>query len=256
MDFFFDCFKANQKPCNMYSQIFFTFLLVLLNLEKPTVESPSSIGTIPLPDGYERLTAGANSFGSYLRQIKLKKDKTVYLFNGQKKSNQSVQYGVLDISTGTKDLQQCADAVMRLRAEHLKQNNQQICFADNAGKNYCWSQYQNRGWKGYLETVFGMCGSLSLEKQLKTKKWSQLQPGDVIIKGGSPGHAVIVVDVARNKITGDLIYLLAQSYMPAQDIHILLNKNKIDISPWYSVPSDYLYTPEWTFQQSQLRTWP
>ncbi|MBX9784939.1 MAG: DUF4846 domain-containing protein [Chitinophagaceae bacterium] len=240
----------------MYSQIFFTCLLMLISTAKPSAESSSAIGTIPLPSGYERVYSGANSFASYLRQIKLKKDKTVYLYNGEKKANQSVQYGVLDISTGNKDLQQCADAVMRLRAEYLKQNNQPICFADNAGKNYCWSQYQNRGWQGYLETVFGMCGSLSLEKQLNLKSWSSLQPGDVIIKGGSPGHAVIVVDVARNKNTGDLICMLAQSYMPAQDIHILLNKNKSDISPWYSVPSDYLFTPEWTFQKSQLRTWP
>lgn len=217
---------------------------------------PQSVNEIPVPDGYERIAAADRSFGAYLRSIPLKKDKTVYLFNGQKKYNQSAQYAVLNIPTGTKDLQQCADAVMRLRAEYLKQENRAICFADNAGKNYCWSDYYHRGWQSYLETVFGMCGTLSLEKQLKKSKWDQLKLGDVIIKGGSPGHAMIILDIARQKSSGKLIFLLAQSYMPAQDIHLLLNLNEKSINPWYSVPSEYLYTPEWTFQSHHLRTWP
>ena len=45
-----------------------------------------------------------------------------------------------------------------------------------------------------------------------------MQIGDVLIQGGSPGHAVIVVDMAENPATGEKLYLLAQSYMPAQDI--------------------------------------
>jgi len=48
-----------------------------------------------------------------------KKNKTVYLYDGSVKRNQAAQFAVLDISTGNKDLQQCADAVMRLRARFL-----------------------------------------------------------------------------------------------------------------------------------------
>lgn len=219
-------------------------------------EAPAFVSDILLPSGYDRISVEANSFGAYLRSIPLKKDKTVYLYNGQKKYNQSAQYAVLNISTGSKDLQQCADAVMRLRSEYLKEKKQPICFADNAGKNYCWSNYLQKGWQGYLETVFGMCGTLSLEKQLKRSNWAQLKPGDVVIKGGSPGHAVIVMDIARHKTTGKLIFLLAQSYMPAQDIHLLINPNETKLSPWYSIPNDYLKTPEWTFYTACLRTWP
>jgi len=214
------------------------------------------INDIPLPQGYERVPLPEKGFGYFLRSQSLKSDKTVYLYNGKPKYNQSAQYAVLNVSTGTKDLQQCADAVMRLRAEYLKQQQELICFADNAGKKYCWQNYKHRGWQGYLETVFGMCGTMSLEKELKLKGWKNLTAGDVLIRGGSPGHAVIVVDVARHKTTGQLIFLLAQSYMPAQDIHVLQNFNDKELSPWYRTPlTEVISTPEWTFYATQLRTW-
>jgi len=50
--------------------------------------------------------------------------------------------------------------------------------------------------------------------------YSTIEPGDVMIRAGSPGHAMLVVDVAEDE-RGRRIYLLAQSYMPAQDIHIV-----------------------------------
>lgn len=238
----------------MLSSFFISFFCTINTLSNTV--APSYVHEISLPQGYERITVNTNSFGAYLRSLPLKKDKTVYLYNGQKKYNQSAQYAVLNISTGNKDLQQCADAVMRLRAEYLKSLNQPICFADNAGKNYCWNNYTHRGWQAYLETVFGMCGTLSLEKHLKKTDWNQLKMGDVVIKGGSPGHAILVMDIARHNITGKLIFLLAQSYMPAQDIHLLINPNEKTISPWYSIPEEKLVTPEWTFYTTCLRTWP
>jgi hypothetical protein len=228
------------------------------NQSNPTAFAtyPKQINEIVLPSGYERVPLSNNSFGSFLRKQPLKKETTVYLYNGQPKRNQTAQYAVLNISVGKRDLQQCADAVMRLRAEYLKQQQQLICFSDNAGKNYCWEQYKQRGWQSYLETVFGMCGTLSLEKELKPKTWAQVTVGDVLIKGGSPGHAVIIVDMARHPQTGERIFLLAQSYMPAQDIHLLKNNSENDISPWYRVPKhNNIYTPEWTFYVNQLRSW-
>lgn len=239
-----------------YPSVFFQLLLQLYSFHLSPVTVPSSIKDIALPFGYERVQVDANSFGAFLRQQTLKPDKTVYLYNGQPKYNQTAQFAVLAISRGDKNLQQCADAVMRLRAEYLKQQGKPICFADNAGKKYCWSQYQPKGWQAYLETVFGMCGTLSLEKELKPKSWNQLNAGDVLIKGGSPGHAVIVMDIARNRKTGALIFLLAQSYMPAQDIHVLRNFEEPILSPWYKQPEGRtISTPEWTFYVSQLRGW-
>ena len=101
-----------------------------------------------------------------------------------------------------------------------------------------------------------MCGTASLEKQLKPiRNWQEIQPGDVFIKGGFPGHAMIVVDAAINK-KGKKIFMLAQSYMPAQDIHIVKNPLNENTNPWYEVSETAeIVTSEWVFSNSHLRKW-
>mgnify|MGYP000471731144 CR=1 FL=1 len=83
----------------------------------------------------------------------------------------------------------------------------------------------------------------------------EIEIGDVFIKGGFPGHAVIVVDMAINKTNQEKVFLLAQSYMPAQELQILKNPNNQEISPWYRVSeiSGELRTPEWTFKKTDLK---
>ncbi|MFT3823569.1 MAG: DUF4846 domain-containing protein [Chitinophagaceae bacterium] len=222
-----------------------------------TIPVYKKIAELPLPAGYKRMKRTDTSFGAWLQQVSLKKDNRVYLYNGSLKRNQQAQFAVLDIPVGNKDLQQCADAVMRLRAEYLYSRKQfsQIVFADNNGKQYRYAGGDN--FQQYLEKVFSYCGSASLQKQLKpVNRFENIQPGDVLIKGGSPGHAMLVMDVAENE-AGKRIYLLAQSYMPAQDIHIVKNPISTDLSPWYEVCSDncLIYTPEWVFTKNDLRRW-
>ncbi len=78
-----------------------------------------------VPAGYRRINASANSPVHYFRQLPVKPDGAeVLLFNGKPKANQSAQEVVLTVDTGKKDLQQCADAVMRLRAEYLFKQKQ------------------------------------------------------------------------------------------------------------------------------------
>lgn len=220
---------------------------------------PIYIKNIPLPGGFSRLPANEHSFAAWLRERPLKKDKTVYLYNGMPKRNQLAQYAVLDISVGKEDLQQCADAVMRLRAEYLYEQGsyRNIAFTDNASHWYNYKNGKDRdAFNNYLHTVFAYCGTASLEKQLKAVTvFNNIQPGDVFIKGGFPGHAVMVMDVAQNG-KGEKIYLLCQSYMPAQDIHLLKNPMDPQLSPWYKVIDNQdVITPEWTFKTSQLRRW-
>jgi hypothetical protein len=109
----------------------------------------------------------------------------------------------------------------------------------------------------YLDTVFAYAGTTSLARELKARKPAELQVGDVFIRGGFPGHAVLVVDVAFDPASGKRVFLLVQSYMPAQDVHVLRNASGACRSPWYEIPTDgVLRTPEWTFQMNELRRFP
>jgi hypothetical protein len=245
------------------------FLPVFTHCQQPdAVYRPPSnniqwqtVANIPLPRGYNRIKVPDGSFAAWLRTVKINKDPKVYLYDGSLKRNQGAQFAVLDISIGNKDLQQCADAVMRLRAEYLYEQKRygEISFADNNGKKYtCPAVAQRKNFDRYLEKVFAFCGTASLEKQLKrVPAFQQIQPGDVLIKGGFPGHAVMVMDVASDS-SGRRIYMLAQSYMPAQSIHLLINPGaEGPRNPWYTLPKDnsLIFTPEWTFATKELRRW-
>jgi hypothetical protein len=93
-----------------------------------------------------------------------------------------------------------------------------------------------------------------LSRQLKPKtNIDDIEIGDLFLEGGFPGHAVIVVDIAENRKTGEKVFLLAQGFMPAQDIHILKNLDNSSLSPWYRTDfGDSLYTPDWVFARTSL----
>jgi hypothetical protein len=234
------------------------------------------------PKGYDRIEENENSFGSYLQHFNLlPHGSKVYYFNGKEKPNH-VHEAVLDIDIGKKDLQQCADAIIRLYAEYLWQENKhdEIGFHFTSGFFCDYNSWKNgkrvqvngnkvnwiqktshnasyETFRSYLETVFMYAGTISLKKELKTYEYGNLRTGDILIQGGSPGHAVIVVDCAQDK-DGNKLFMLAQSYMPAQNIHILKNLNNPDISPWFAhdIKADKIHTPEWTFAPSDLKRFP
>lgn len=247
----------------------------LLNPDSNTLD-----GRVLVPEGFKKISNIENNFGQFLRNLPLLPNNSkVHIYNGDLKGNQNAHCAVIKMTVGNKDLQQCADAVMRLRAEYFYQNenydkiqfhftNGFLCsFSKWAegyriavnGNNVNWVKTQNastsrNNFEAYLETVFSYAGTLSLEKELKQKEIKDIKPGDVFIKGGSPGHAAIVVDVAKNEETGETLFLLAQSYMPAQEIHLLKNPNDNAITPWYSTDfGNVLITPEYTFTADQLR---
>ncbi|HMP94954.1 MAG TPA: DUF4846 domain-containing protein, partial [Phnomibacter sp.] len=211
---------------------------------------------IPAPPNYVRKPLPAASFGHYLRRQPLQKSRTVLLHNGLPKANQYAQFAVLGLAMVPGDLQQCADAIMRLRAEYLRSLGLPVVFKDSRGTAYHWPGMQHRGWQGYLMQVFAMCGTASLANMLKSISWPHIQVGDVVIKPGYPGHAMLVIDVAEHVRTGEKIFMLAQSYMPAQQMHIVVNPASGGFSPWYTLPvNGELITPEWVFGGEALRRW-
>jgi Domain of unknown function (4846) len=232
------------------------------------------------PMGYERTAEPINSFGYFLRNLSLKpKSSVVKHFDGSLKSKSNVYDAVVDLPIGNRDLHQCADAVMRLRADYFYSQKQfeNIHFNFTNGFKAEYSRWRNGErikvngnqttwirttklskddasyWK-YLEQVFTYAGTASLSKELKISNLQDLKIGDVFIKGGFPGHAVIVIDVAVQKQSKKKIFLLAQSYMPAQEIQILKNNNNASLSPWYSADFEGdLQTPEWTFTKAEFK---
>lgn len=213
----------------------------------------------PPPAGYRPATYTGDSFSAWLRSRELKPgNPPVYLYDGRKKGYQGAHAAVLTIDVGKKDLQQCADAVIRLRAEYLFERKRfdQIHFKYTDGKVARFSDTPDRtpaAFRAYLERVFMFAGSYSLAKEMKSvKNRRDLKAGDVFIQGGFPGHAVIVMDVAEKG--EEKLFLLAQSYMPAQDVHVLKNPNDETLSPWYRLGGDDLVTPEWNFKWTDLKS--
>ncbi|RAJ08175.1 uncharacterized protein DUF4846 [Chitinophaga skermanii] len=263
----------------LYAMLF-TFLLFacLYGCQEP-IAAPTpnyaTIEAIPIPKGYTRLADHA--FAKWLLQVQLKKDRTVYLYNGEKKEDQASQYAVLNIPIGKEDLQQCADAVIRLRAEYLynKQDVERIAFHATDGTLIAYTAWlkgqsfqlkhnklvatkvaarpdTRETFEKYLRFVFMYAGTHSLAKELKPVNIQQIQPGDVFVQGSFPGHAMIVMSVAQNP-RGEKIYMLAQGYTPAQSIHVVRNRIGGIEQPWYKAEEfGTVITPGWTFLQKHL----
>jgi hypothetical protein len=66
-----------------------------------------------------------------------------------------------------------------------------------------------------MHVVLAYAGTYSLEHELKPVPLGDIEIGDVFVKGGFPGHAVLVADMVENSATGEKRFLLIQSYMPA-----------------------------------------
>lgn len=246
------------------------------------VSPPDTVDArIPPPPGFVREDVAPDSFAFWLRGLPLKPGRPpVRLFDGRLKGNQEAHAAVVDIDVGGRDLQQCADAVMRLRAEYLFASGQaeRVAFRFTSGhlaEFARWARGERPLVKGsavsfapraapdashasfrrYLDTVFTYAGSSSLAGELHPIDVSALIAGDVFVHPGFPGHAVLVVDTARDPTTGRRAFLLVQSYMPAQEIHVLRNPG--EPHPWYRLDfGDHLVTPEWTFARSELFRFP
>jgi hypothetical protein len=212
------------------------------------------------PAGYHQVTAKPGTFAAYLQSLPLKPVGTqTKTYKGTVAATDIYTAAVVDISVGNEDLQQCADAVMRLRGEYLYHQKKYDAISFNFVSGFKCDyihyangyRYHNGQWAlsakkdysyptfmRYMNLVFAYAGTLSLDKELnKVNSPDELKAGDVFIHGGSPGHCFIVMDVVENDQHKKL-FLLAQSFMPAQNIQVLQYQ-----SPWFSMDkhSDILY---------------
>ena len=104
-----------------------------------------------------------------------------------------------------------------------------------------------------MRIVFAYSGTLNMDNSSKKIKLSEAKVGDIFIRGGSPGHVVMIADICKN-LEGKKAYLLAQGYMPAQEFQVLKNPLHEE-NPWYYEDEiKYpLRTPEYSFEEGSLR---
>lgn len=270
--------------------IYFIFvLLFLVGCQQPAIkkeenksiinEQGNTLETrILAPQGYERIPIQDNTLTSFLRTYPLKEaGSPVLLYDGSEKANQQAHIAVMKLPLENVDLQQCADSIMRIYAEYYYQTKQydkiSFHFVNGFEAKYSkWRQGYSISIKGnqvkwvksqpqtsyqsfqkYLRIVFSYASTLSMDKESTQISLSKIQVGDVFLKGGSPGHVVMIVDICEDK-NGKKSFLLGQGYMPAQEFHILKNPSHSD-DPWY-YEDEVTYpfvTPEYSFQEGSLK---
>lgn len=230
------------------------------------------------PPGYTRVPVEAGSFGAWLRRLPLRPaGSPVRDHQGQllRQGMDSRIAAVAELDVGSADLQQCADSILRLHAEWLwaSGRTEHLTYPLTSGDPAPWARHaagerlrvsgrkvswvqaaapdsSRRAFRAWLDTVFTYAGTLSLAAERHRPSREQLQPGDLFVLGGSPGHAVLVLDVARNA-EGERVALIGQGFTPAQDFHVLSPGRS---GPWFSLQADTVDTPFWKpFPWSSLR---
>lgn len=257
-----------------------------VRIVKSSIETPSLINKdsltiasrVNVPDGYIRVNYTDETFQEYLRHYKLKTfgskiinyDDTSYFWQGG-------HIGILEIPVPNNGLQQCADALIRIRSEYLWNTNRkdEIGFNFTSGHYCSWKKYaegyrpkinsnkvsfhktasanhSKDNFYKYLNLIYMYSGTLSLYNELEAVSAKDLKIGDMLIKGGSPGHIVMIADEVVNE-KGEKLFLLFQGNTPAQSVHLVKNLEDSTISPWYQLEDDAMIpVSNYTFGSSKF----
>lgn len=234
---------------------------------------------ILVPENYKRVSYSSTSFSEYIQNYSLKPfGSQVINYDGNPYGYQEGHVGVLEITVPPNGLQQCADALMRIRAEYLWETNQQdkIGFNFTSGHYCSWTKYaegyrpkikrnkvsfhktasensSKENFYKYLNLIYMYAGTQSLYSELpKINSIENVQVGDMLIYPGSPGHVIMVVDKATNE-EGEKLFIFAQGNTPAQSVHIIKNPNDLNISPWFEVEMGaYVEIPTYYFNEAKF----
>jgi hypothetical protein len=240
------------------------------------------------PSGFTRVATTPGSFAAFLRTLPLLPEGApVVDFRGNRlhDARHPNIAAVANLDVGDKDLQHCADAIIRLHAEwRYGKGDRDLVYNAVSGQPLSYRGYvagdraavvgnnitmkrtagprtdDHALFRTWLDDVFNWAGTASLERDgKKVGSLSAIEAGDFFVMSGAPfGHAVLVLDVAKDD-RGRLAVLLGQSYMPAQSFHILRPSEAPGGGaggPWFVVePSDpAVATPFWRpFPAASLR---
>jgi hypothetical protein len=178
-------------------------------------------------------------------------------YRGKKVSDGAKAAATITYDVGSRDLQQCADALMRIRAEYLFEQKRyaDIKFHFVSGDLYSFSSYQkgirptfksgkvvmkktadssavtHTSLRKYLDIVYTYASTISLAKELIPA--TTITVGTVIVSPGSPGHCFMIVDEKTEK--GKKYFKLVEGYTPAQTIYVLKNTLNPSLGFWHEL---------------------
>jgi predicted esterase len=234
------------------------------------------------PSGFTRVDVAEGSFGAMLRTLPLAPEGSpVVDYRGIPLYDHGKHPGIVaiaDLDIGNKDLQQCADTIYRLHAEwRYGRGQRDIGYRSVSGVRLGYKAWlagerpivngkdivmkkiaashadDHATFRAYLEELYNWAGTASLERDTMKVDLDDVRAGDFFVLTGQPfGHAVLVLDVAKNA-DGRTALLLGQSYMPAQSFSILRPNDR---TAWFVVDKDaqFVDTPFWKpFPRSSLR---
>lgn len=269
--------KTSSNPKTGANENSVSETLVKINKDKNTIRERFSP-----PKDYEWIEEKPDFFGHFIENFQLKPyGSPILKYDGTPISTQNLHEAIFDIDTGNKDLQQCADAAIRLRAEYLFKTKKfdEIQFHFTSGDLMTWNDYKKgtrvlvngnsvrfvrsaapddsyQSFRNYLDLIFNYAGTISLNKETKpVTQSSHLKTGDILITPGSPGHIVFIAGTCKNK-QGKKLFLLGEGYTPAQSIHLLSNPFNKNRSPWYDlhVNSTETKTARYIFKPTNFRS--
>ncbi len=226
------------------------FLLLLFSINGITEAiAQSTIGTIPLPsNSYHRIKVEPASFGEWLRDLPLKeKSSPVLDYRGKifKPGTDSIVASVINWDIKNRRLEQCMDILIRLYAEYSWENNitTPLNLPLPGGYWLRWEDWKKgfrpvfkginvqlrkktisdstpAAFRNYLNTIYNASHTQQFYHAYQAVDRNEVQIGDIIVKKGTKGHAIMIVDLAKNE-HGDLIALIGNGDTPACQFFLL-----------------------------------
>jgi hypothetical protein len=203
---------------------------------------------VPLPVGYTEVPAAPGSFAEWLRHLPaLPPGASVVTTEGLVITTDADPGVAAVLDLDVRPDQECADVILRLRAEWLRRQGREgeIVFNLTGPGEISWPEwtrgmrpvlhgqqvgFERRGepgdsreaFDGYLRAVCAWCSTVSLAKDGVPAAAGDLRIGDYVSRPelGSAGHAMLVVDLARSE-DGRVVALFAEGLMPAQTPHAI-----------------------------------
>ncbi|MBI4727371.1 hypothetical protein HY768_09175 [candidate division TA06 bacterium] len=225
-----------------------TFIVILIT-SLGLVQAASRIDEIPIPAGYTAVEYPASGYSHWVTRCPLKSNLDILDHSGRKVPPGAYSvYAVLDLPPlFSGDLEQCADYAMRLWAEYHKDRNildKLYLFDYNGRRQYYKASHLSD--RNFLHRAFANSSSYFLKQGCAAVDAAALVPGDMVVQNerGGVGHVSVVLNVCLNS-SGQKLYLLGFSYMPAQEFHVERALEGYGTEGWFTLEEYFRYLQDY-----------